>query len=221
MEYSLAAIFEREIEGDCDESETIHWQMTNFKIGLLKRSVKLESSFTPSHPKVDDTTFRSNVIRFFPDQIVLSKSVNITSLSTLKWEDESQPSMEVMQIQNDETINWFPELGDRIFEILVDKHLLQTAEDGTSIYFTPSPNLKLVIKEKTIRFLQQIYAENHSDQIFLANSAFDTISADCEECGNSYYSYQGSGRRLINPVCYKPPHPKCDTCKGNFYFLKC
>ena len=223
VEYSLAAIFEREIEGSCDESDSIHWQMTNFRIGLLKQSLKLESTFTPSHPKVDETTFRSNLIKFFPDQIELSKSVDISSLSTLKWMeepmDENHASMEVMKIQDAESINWFPGLGERIFELLVDKHLLNTAEDVTSQnYFTASPHLNLVIKGKAIKFIKQIYDETHSDQIFLSQSVFDTISADCDECGNTYYCYHGAGRKLVNPLDYRPPHQKCDSCKGNFIF---
>ena len=65
VEYSFSALFEREVEPSYEESDPICWQMVNFRIGLIKRSIKIESTFTPSNPEVDDATFRSNLISFF------------------------------------------------------------------------------------------------------------------------------------------------------------
>ena len=225
VEYSIAAIFEREVEPDCEENNYLKWQMANFRIGLLKRGLKIEVTFVPSNPEVNESTFRANLVSTFPDQIDLSTSIDIDSIpSQLTWfhDDPTEiehSSSQAIRILEDDPVPWFQGMGNRIFEILIDKKLLNTAEDGSSTpYFEPSFKLRTLVRTKSIELIQKFNAPLPNSPIFVSNSIFDTISDDCESCGNTFYSYQGDGSNLINPIGFKTDKTKCEACKGNFYF---
>ena len=227
VEYSFSGIFEREVEPDHEESDSIHWQMENFRIGLLKRSIKIESTFVPSNPEVDETTFRSNLISFFPDQINISSHVDVGSIKNLKWLDytidEEHPNTQIIQIKNDDNPPWFNGLGERVFEILTDRNLLNVGEDECSNnYFELSYHLKSTIKGKANEFIRQIYGSTSNEPIFVSKWIFDTISSDCSMCKNTFYCYKGDGTELMDPVGYEPDTPLnsfCETCKGKFNFI--
>ena len=227
VEYSFGAIFEREVEADYEESEPIHWQMVNFRIGLIKRSLKIETTFVPSNPEVDESTFHSNLISFFPDQINISSHVDVGSIKKLKWLDypldEEHLNTQIVQIKNDDNPPWFNGIGARVFEILADRNLLNVGEDECSNnYFEPSHYLKSSIKAKANDFIRQIYGSTTHEPIFITKWIYDTISSDCAMCNNPFYCYNGDGTELVNPVGYEPDiphHTFCETCKGKFIYL--
>ena len=222
VEYSFSALFEREVEPSYEESDPICWQMVNFRIGLIKRSIKIESTFTPSNPEVDDATFRSNLISFFPDQINISSHVDVGSIKNLKWldytTDEEHSNTQIIKITNDDNPAWFKGLGERVFEILTDRNLLSVGEDECSnYYFEPSHHLKTIIKGRANELIRQIYCSTINEPIFLSKWIFDTISSDCSLCNNTFYCYKGDGTELMDPVGYEPDTPYnafCESCKG-------
>ena len=225
VEYSIAAIFEREIEPDSEEDDYLKWQMANFRIGLLKRVIKIEVTFVPSNQKVNESDFRANLVSTFPDQIDLSTSVDLRSIPFhLTWFNDDlakieHSSSQAIRILEDDPVLWFEGMGNRIFEILIDKKLLNTAEDvNSNPYFEPSFKLRTLVKAKSIELIKKFNAASSNSPIFVSDSIFDTISDDCESCGNTFYSYQGDGSNLINPIRFKTAKTKCEACKGNFIF---
>ena len=224
VEYSVGAIFEREVEPDYEESESVHWQMVNFRIGLLKRSIKIESTFVPSNPEVDESTFRSNLVSFFPNQINISSYIDVSSVKKLKWLDysmkDSHVNSQIIRIANDEP-PWFRGIGERIFQILTDKNLLNVGEDECSInYFEPTQYLQTVIKGKANEFVKQIYGSTSNEPIFISKWIYDTISSDCTMCKNTFYCFNGDGTKLVNLVVYEPDNSNCEACKGKFILTK-
>ena len=54
-EYSFAGIFEREVKPLRAINEETSWQMRNLRIGLLKKSIKIEEDFAPVNEDVELT----------------------------------------------------------------------------------------------------------------------------------------------------------------------